>query len=247
MKWKMSFIFSTSCIVVYEEVHHVTYSIDARKMGKKRSQIFAARRRKSRDERKQAGREAERLEREVADGAGSPVEMKFESDEMKSENDKRDSCSSDADNGSELVTNCKSSAGTKPDESHLGTLSMLDVSIKCETDLLVNSEDEIGLELRLQAGEKSFACRQCDKKFTRKCRMKGCLPELPKPGLPKALSARIAESQFRRNVMFCRKWNICNIWKRITHVAITMIVYIYFIMNLLAVYHMQKKEIEKNI
>ena len=64
---------------------HVTSSIDARKMGKKRSQIFAARRKKTRDERKQAEREAERREREIADGAGSPVDMKFKNDEMKSE------------------------------------------------------------------------------------------------------------------------------------------------------------------
>ena len=129
-------------------------------MGKKRSQIFAAKRRKTRDERKQAEREAERREREVADGAGSPVEMKFENDEMKSENDKKDSCSSDADNGSELVTNCEFvNSGTKPDES-------LDVSIKCETDLLGNSEDKI--EPKLQAGEKSFACTQCDRKFAQR-------------------------------------------------------------------------------
>ena len=121
-------------------------------MGKKRSQSFAARRRKTRDEIKQAEREAERWEREIADGAGSLVEMKFKSDKMKSENDKKDSCSSDADSGSEVVTNCESLAGTKPDESNLGKLSMLDVSIKCETDLLgkEGSEERIRPKIRLQ-------------------------------------------------------------------------------------------------
>ena len=108
--------------------------------------FIAAKRRKTRDERKEA---AEGREREVTDGTGT-AEMKVQIVEYEK-------------NKKELTTNCELSAGSGQDETRLDT-------IKCETDLLDNSEDRIGHgpKLRLQAGEKSFACTQCVRKFAQR-------------------------------------------------------------------------------